>query len=103
MVAATRRRETSASQRRASWRHPSRHLTLIPIAAAPVPAAPREGHARGQIGAGWFDSSWELRRGLEVREECAADVELRAWVDQFVRPQRTTGRIASPSASTAIA
>ena len=25
------------------------------------------------------------------------------WVDEFVRPQRATGRIASPSASTAIA
>jgi hypothetical protein len=81
----------------------SRHFTPVPIAAANAPVSSLEACVAAPFGPGWFDSSWDLRRGLEVREEDAADAELRAWVDEFVRPQRTTGRIVSPSASTAIA
>jgi hypothetical protein len=83
--------------------HESRHLTLVPVAAANAPMASFEACVAIPVGPGWFDSSWDLRRGLEVREEDAADADLRAWVDEFVRPQRATGRIVSPSASTAIA
>lgn len=30
-------------------------------------------------GAGWHESSWELRRGLEVREGMPADLSLAEW------------------------
>jgi hypothetical protein len=52
---------------------------------------------------GWFDSSWDLRRGLEVHEGWLGDEELNGWIEGFLRHQRTCGRTASPSASTAIA
>lgn len=32
------------------------------------------------IGPGWFDSSWELRRGLIVREGLPADAGLDEWL-----------------------
>jgi hypothetical protein len=31
-------------------------------------------------GPGWFDSSWDLNRGLEVREGLPADVRLNEWL-----------------------
>jgi len=54
-------------------------------------------------GPGWFDSSWELRRGLEVCERWSDDERLRGWVEEFCGAQRAVGRTASPSASTAMA
>jgi hypothetical protein len=58
----------------------------------------------GAAGPGWFDSSWDLRRGLEVREDCFGDDCLHGWIERFLAAQRTAaGRTASPSASTAIA
>ena len=82
--------------------HESMELALIPI------DTPPQRHARGeQIGAaagpGWFDSSWELQRGLEVCESWSDDDRVRGWVEDFLLAQRAIGRIASPSASTAIA
>jgi hypothetical protein len=82
--------------------HDSAALALVPVAARMAPPAAIEGIAM-PIGPGWFDSSWDLRRGLEVREESGADAELRAWIEGFVGDHRTSGRIVSPSASTAIA
>ena len=32
------------------------------------------------IGPGWFDSSWDLMRGLVVSEGLPADAELDAWL-----------------------
>jgi hypothetical protein len=55
------------------------------------------------VGPGWFDSSWELRRGLEVKEGWSEDDRVRDWIEDFLSAQRTVGRTASPSASTAIA
>ena len=80
----------------------SRSFSLVPVATHKrAPTSPEL--VATPPGPGWFDSSWDLRRGLEVREEYAADADLRAWIDGFLGAQRTTGRIASPSASTAIA
>jgi hypothetical protein len=61
--------------------------------------------ARGAIaiGPGWFDSSWELHRGLEVQEGWPGDHGLRTWLDDFLAAQRAAGATASPSASTAMA
>ena len=54
-------------------------------------------------GPGWFDSSWDLHRGLEVRESWSDDERVHGWIEDFLRTQRAIGRTASPSASTAIA
>ena len=54
-------------------------------------------------GPGWFDSSWDLQRGLEVRESWSDDERVHGWIEDFLRTQRAIGRTASPSASTAIA
>jgi len=59
--------------------------------------------AATSTGPGWFDSSWELRRGLEVKEGWSEDDRVRDWIEDFLSAQRTVGRTASPSASTAIA
>ena len=58
------------------------------------------------VGPGWFESSWDLRRGLEVTEEGRADTALRAWLDSFLgaaSPQPRAARVASPRSMTAIA
>jgi len=64
-----------------------------------------EGGARSSAaaGPGWFDSSWDLHRGLEVRESWSDDECVHGWIEDFLRTQRAIGRTASPSASTAIA
>ena len=54
-------------------------------------------------GPGWFDSSWELHRGLEVREGWSEDHRVHGWIEEFLAVQRAIGRTASPSTSTAIA
>ncbi len=57
-------------------------------------------------GPGWFDSSWDLRSGLDVVEEDRVDLDLRSWIDAFlgaVAAQPWPARVASPSAITAIA
>ncbi len=53
------------------------------------------GDARGgsgilPLGPGWFDSSFELERGLEVREGSLGDAAFDAWRARFAR-QRTSG------------
>jgi hypothetical protein len=65
-------------------------------------------HQGGELGAsavgpGWFDSSWDLHRGLEVRESWTDDERVHGWIEDFLRTQRTIDRIASPRASTAMA
>ena len=57
----------------------------------------------GAVGPGWFDSSWDLHRGLEVREGWSGEERAHGWIEDFLETQRTIGRIASPSASTAMA
>ena len=36
-------------------------------------------------GPGWYDSSWELRRGLVVREGLPADARLHEWLEHHWR------------------
>ena len=54
-------------------------------------------------GPGWFDSSWDLRRGLDVCEGWSDEERVHGWIEDFLRTQRAAGRTASPSAITAIA
>ncbi len=69
---------------------------------------PPRGHA-GELrrGPGWFDSSHDLQRGLEVREGLPEDLKLKAWLDEFCGDQREPSAralaTASPSSMTAIA
>jgi len=77
-------------------------LSLVAIAATPR-ACDRAVDDRARA-PGWFDSSWELRSGLEVKEGWFGDeCSLNAWIESFLVVQRASGRTASPSASTAIA
>jgi hypothetical protein len=82
--------------------HPSPpELALVAV----VPST--DEHPRHRVastsGPGWFDSSWELRRGLEVREGWSEDERVRGWIEDFLFAQRAVGRTASPSSTTAIA
>ena len=44
------------------------------------------GSPRGwHFGPGWFDSSWELRAGLEVREG-SEEESLFAWIEGWLQP-----------------
>ena len=70
-------------------------------------------------GPGWFDSSWELGHGLDVREGLPGDAGLYEWLDVCLRDDarvqrgpragsRVTSRVtsrntASPTSITAIA
>jgi hypothetical protein len=45
-------------------------------------------------GPGWFESSWDLVRGLEVREGLPSDARLHEWLDAWLRDERG----AAPSA-----
>ena len=87
--------------------HESPQLALVAVDTPPLRRAPGATHfpqrALPSAGPGWFDSSWELRRGLEVKEGWSEDDRVRHWIEDFLSVQRTVGRTASPSASTAIA
>lgn len=55
-------------------------LALVPIAAdfrAPTPDPDR-------CGPGWYDSSFDLQRGLEVREVWPAEQRLGEWIEAFL-------------------
>ncbi|MEO6031447.1 MAG: hypothetical protein ABIP61_06030 [Burkholderiaceae bacterium] len=49
----------------------------------------REGAARGP---GWFDSSWELQCGLEVREGLPVDARLHEWLMAALVPPHRAAR-----------
>jgi hypothetical protein len=39
----------------------------------------------GHVGPGWFDSSWELRAGLQVEEGLPADLPLHSWIEAWLQ------------------
>ncbi len=58
-------------------------LSLSPI----EPVASRGPAERAaHRGPGWFDSSWDLHRGCEVREGLPADSTLREWLEAWLYP-----------------
>ena len=76
-------------------------LSLVPIV---VPARSRDiGLDERACAPGWFDSSWELKSGLDVKEGWLGEESLSGLIESFLCVQRASGRTASPSASTAIA
>ena len=80
----------------------SQELALVAVDTRPHSHEGRE-RTSAAAGPGWFDSSWDLHRGLEVREGWSDDYRVDGWIEDFLRTQRASGRTASPSASTAIA
>ena len=54
-------------------------LSLMPV--QHPPQAVRHGH----VGPGWFDSSWELRNGLQVEEGLPADLPLNGWIEAWLQ------------------
>jgi hypothetical protein len=55
-------------------------LLVLPAAAAATDE--REEPSRGP---GWFDSSWDLRSGLEVHEGLPGDAQLHEWIEACLR------------------
>ena len=55
------------------------------VAEAPAeePVAPLVETAESRRGPGWFESSWELRSGLEVQEGLPADLGTSEWLAAF--------------------
>jgi len=53
-------------------------LSLLPIE---NPLASRS----APVGPGWFDSSWELRSGLQVKEGLPADLPLQGWIEAWLQ------------------
>jgi hypothetical protein len=83
---------------------PSSALALVAVDATPPRRDRVEDGRSGVAGPGWFDSSWDLQHGLEVKEDWFGDERLHGWIESFLRGQRSAaGRTASPSESTAIA
>ncbi|OYT99499.1 MAG: hypothetical protein CFE40_06555 [Burkholderiales bacterium PBB1] len=41
-------------------------------------------------GPGWYGSSWELGRGLEIAEAPDAEAELTLWIEACLNPLPTT-------------
>ena len=80
-------------------------FTELALVATDTPSHRDDGreHVGCAGGPGWFDSSWDLHRGLEVREGWSDDERVHGWIEDFLMTQRAIGRTASPSASTAIA
>ena len=48
-------------------------------------------------GPGWFDSSWDLVRGLEVREGLPGDAQLHEWLEVWLRDDRASAAAPRPA------
>ena len=57
--------------------------------AEPLSLQPIQNHTSavrpGHVGPGWFDSSWELRAGLQVKEGLPADLPLHGWIEAWLQ------------------
>jgi hypothetical protein len=48
-------------------------------------------------GPGWFDSSWDLVHGLEVREGLPGDAQLHEWLEVWLRDERVAPVVPRPA------
>jgi hypothetical protein len=76
-----------------------RSIVSVPLCmpvCVPLPQAPQTNPPRAAIGQqadggpGWYGSSWELGRGLEIAEVPDADAELALWLDVWLNPRPAT-------------
>ena len=58
-----------------------------------------DGAAPELQGPGWFDSSWELARGLDVREGLPGDAGVYEWLDVCLRADAVAGAVAAIAAA----
>jgi len=81
--------------------------TELSLAAADTGSRHHDGQERSArvAGPGWFESSWDLHRGLEVRESWSDDQRVHGWIEDFLRTQRAMSAdfTACPSSITAMA
>ena len=66
---------------------PSPDLSLALPPRVMSASGPLAGPRPPAVGPGWFESSWDLRRGLEVHESGDADARLRCWIEEFLGAQ----------------
>jgi hypothetical protein len=81
--------------------HRTTELSLVAVETLPPCHDGRDPVGRAG-GPGWFDSSWDLRRGLEVRESWSGDERVHGWIEDFLRAQRAIDRIAPSGATLAL-
>jgi len=66
------------------------------LAFVAIDARPHRPDGRERIGAatgpGWFESSWDLCHGLEVREGWSDDERVHGWIEDFLSNQRCIDR-----------
>ena len=55
-----------------------------PLSLQPIETRMAAGRS-GPAGPGWFDSSWELRSGLQVKEGLDADLPLHGWIEAWLQ------------------
>jgi hypothetical protein len=56
------------------------------LAETPSPIENHEHAGRCRhAGPGWFDSSWELRTGLQVKEGLPTDLPLHGWLEAWLQ------------------
>ena len=68
---------------------PQQQPELALVAIDTRPHRHEGGEGVGPIaGPGWFDSSWDLRCGLEVRESWSDDERVHGWIEDFLKTQR---------------
>ncbi len=78
-----------------SWPRACR-LGMRSIVSVPLPQAPQTSPPRAAIGQqadggpGWYGSSWELGRGLEIAEVPDAEAELALWLEVWLNPWPAT-------------
>ena len=65
---------------RSRTRHESAVISMLPAAEVVL-----DDPAERLGGPGWFDSSWDLQRGLEVREGLPGDPQLNEWIEVCLR------------------
>ena len=95
-------------------------VVALPLSLQPIESRKEDPPRSRPDGPGWFDSSWELRAGLQVKEGLPVDLGLCAWVESWLQlvgggsglslsaiqsnaAQRRAARTASPNSTTAIA
>lgn len=69
---------TAASSSPAAQMHPA-------VAACALDRLRRDGADQPAGGPGWFDSSWDLTRGLDVREGVPPDANVNEWLAAWLR------------------
>ena len=63
----------------------ARPADVVPEMLLPVVEPALDDAEDRQRGPGWFDSSWDLQRGLEVREGLPGDPQLDEWIEACLR------------------